>query len=33
MAAATILTLPLVIVFMIFQRAFVRGIALTGIKE
>lgn len=33
MAAATIITLPLLIVFVIFQRAFVRGIALTGLKE
>lgn len=33
MAAATIMTVPLVIVFILFQRAFVRGVALTGIKE
>jgi multiple sugar transport system permease protein len=33
MAAATILTAPLVIVFLVFQRAFVRGVALTGLKE
>ncbi len=33
MAAATIITLPLLVVFVIFQRAFVRGIALTGMKE
>jgi len=33
MAAATILTLPLVAVFVVFQRAFVRGVAVTGIKE
>ncbi len=33
MAAATTLTLPLVVVFVIFQKAFVRGVALTGIKE
>lgn len=33
MAAATILTLPLIVVFLVFQRAFVRGVALTGIKE
>jgi len=33
MAAATILTMPLVIVFVVFQRAFVRGVALTGVKE
>ncbi|HZW09053.1 MAG TPA: carbohydrate ABC transporter permease [Phycisphaerales bacterium] len=33
MAAATILTAPLVLVFLAFQRAFVRGVALTGLKE
>lgn len=33
MAAATILTLPLIVVFLVFQKAFVRGVALTGIKE
>lgn len=33
MAAATIITLPLIVVFLVFQRAFVRGMALTGIKE
>jgi multiple sugar transport system permease protein len=33
MAAATLITLPLIVVFLIFQRAFVRGIALSGIKE
>lgn len=33
MAAATILTAPLIIVFIAFQRAFVRGVALTGMKE
>lgn len=33
MAAATIMTLPLIVVFLIAQRAFVRGITLTGIKE
>lgn len=33
MAAATIMTIPLVVVFLIAQRAFVRGITLTGIKE
>lgn len=32
MAAATIITLPLIIVFLIFQRAFVEGVTLTGIK-
>lgn len=33
MAAATMLTAPLVIVFVVFQRAFVRGVTLTGLKE
>ena len=33
MAAATILVGPLIVVFFILQRAFVRGVALTGIKE
>ena len=33
MAAMTILTLPLILVFLVFQRAFVEGVALTGIKE
>jgi multiple sugar transport system permease protein len=33
MAAMTILTVPLIVVFLIFQRAFVQGVALTGIKE
>ncbi len=33
MAAATIVTLPMIVVFLVFQRAFVRGIALTGVKE
>lgn len=33
MAAATIMTLPLILVFIVFQRSFVRGVALTGIKE
>jgi multiple sugar transport system permease protein len=33
MAAATIMTLPLILVFLVAQRAFVRGITLTGIKE
>lgn len=33
MAAATLVTLPLIVLFIIFQRAFVRGIALTGVKE
>lgn len=33
MAAGTILILPLVVVFFILQRAFVQGVALTGVKE
>jgi multiple sugar transport system permease protein len=33
MAAATILVAPLILVFLIMQRAFVRGVALTGINE
>lgn len=33
MAAATIITVPMIVVFLIFQRAFVQGIALTGVKE
>lgn len=32
MAFATMMTLPILIVFLIFQRAFVRGIAAQGIK-
>ncbi len=33
MAAATILTAPLVVVFLVFQRAFIRGVTMTGVKE
>lgn len=33
MAAGTILVLPLVLIFFIAQRAFVRGVAMTGMKE
>ncbi len=33
MAAATIITLPMILVFVVFQRGFVRGIALTGVNE
>jgi multiple sugar transport system permease protein len=33
MAAATLITAPLILVFILFQRAFVRGVALTGLKE
>jgi multiple sugar transport system permease protein len=32
MAGATIAILPLVIVFLVFQRHFIRGIAMTGLK-
>jgi multiple sugar transport system permease protein len=32
MAAATIVTVPVIAVFLVFQRGFVRGIALTGVK-
>jgi ABC-type glycerol-3-phosphate transport system permease component len=32
MAAATLMSLPLVVVFLLGQRQFLRGIALTGIK-
>ncbi len=33
MAAGVILTLPLVVIFLVFQRAFVRGVTLTGMKK
>lgn len=32
MAYATMMTVPLVVIFLIFQRYFVRGIAATGVK-
>lgn len=32
MAAATIITLPTIFIFLIFQRVFVQGLALTGMK-
>ena len=32
MAAATLITLPTIVVFIIFQRIFVQGLALTGMK-
>ena len=32
MAAATIITLPIIVVFLVFQRRFVEGIILTGVK-
>jgi multiple sugar transport system permease protein len=33
MAAATIATIPILIVYLTLQRTFVKGIALTGIKQ
>jgi len=33
MASASLATLPVVIVFAIFQRQIIRGIALTGLKS
>jgi ABC-type glycerol-3-phosphate transport system permease component len=33
MAISTIATIPLVILFFVFQRQFVRGIAMTGLRE
>jgi multiple sugar transport system permease protein len=33
MAISTIATIPLVILFFVFQRRFVRGIAMTGLRE
>jgi len=33
MAIATIAMIPLVLLFFFFQRAFIRGIALSGVKE
>jgi multiple sugar transport system permease protein len=32
MAAATVITIPMVILFFFAQRTFIEGIALTGIK-
>ena len=32
MAAATIITIPTIVVFLIFQRMFMQGLALTGVK-
>jgi multiple sugar transport system permease protein len=32
MAAATIITVPMIVVYLVFERQFVRGIALTGLK-
>ncbi|MHB8089918.1 MAG: carbohydrate ABC transporter permease, partial [Anaerolineaceae bacterium] len=33
MAAATIATIPILIVYLVLQRNFVKGIALTGLKQ
>ncbi|MBI2177679.1 MAG: carbohydrate ABC transporter permease, partial [Candidatus Tectomicrobia bacterium] len=33
MAAAVVGMIPTALVFLLFQRAFVRGIALSGLKE
>jgi multiple sugar transport system permease protein len=33
MAISTVAMLPLVFMFFFFQRAFIRGIALTGLKD
>lgn len=33
MAAATLLTLPLIAAFLVFQRAFVRSVTTSGVKE
>lgn len=33
MAAATMLVMPMIVVFLIFQRQFIRGIAMTGLKD
>ena len=32
MAGGTLMTLPVIIIFAIFQRYFIQGVALTGIK-
>jgi multiple sugar transport system permease protein len=32
MAASTVMTMPLVAIFLLAQRAFLQGIALTGLK-
>jgi len=33
MAAATLATIPVLIVYILFQKNFVKGIALTGLKQ
>jgi multiple sugar transport system permease protein len=32
MAGSVIATLPMIVIFMIFQRQFIRGISLSGMK-
>jgi len=32
MAAATVITIPMLVLFLLAQRTFIRGIALTGLK-
>ncbi len=32
MAAATVVTAPLILLFLLTQRTFVKGVALTGLK-
>jgi multiple sugar transport system permease protein len=33
MAAAIMMTLPVIVLFFVAQRAFIEGVTLTGIKE
>ncbi len=33
MAGATMVVLPMIVVFLLFQRQFIRGIAMTGLKD
>ncbi len=33
MAAAVVMSLPVIVLFFLAQRAFIEGITLTGIKE
>jgi len=33
MAAAVVGMIPMILLFLLFQRAFVRGLTLTGLKE
>jgi ABC-type maltose transport system permease subunit len=33
MAAAVVGMVPMMVLFLVFQRAFVRGLTLTGLKE